>query len=81
MVSPLPTPKSPDPPSSDRTREPDREGRDDTAAYIAAMCAELGRTAHRHHLDTLAYILELAKLEADNERHTKAVRRSTSSGR
>ena len=36
-----------------------------TALYIGALTAELARLAHRHHLHALAYILDMARLEAD----------------
>jgi hypothetical protein len=35
------------------------------ALYIGRMSAELGRLAQRHHLEPLAYILEMARQEAD----------------
>ncbi len=35
------------------------------ALYIGRMSAELGRLAQRHHLEPLAYILEMARLEAE----------------
>ncbi|MDI4662912.1 hypothetical protein K9U40_00950 [Xanthobacter autotrophicus] len=34
------------------------------AAYIATIAAELSRLAENHGLTTLAYILEMARLEA-----------------
>lgn len=34
------------------------------AAYIAAMTGEMGRMAGQHNLGTLAYLLELVRLEA-----------------
>jgi hypothetical protein len=37
------------------------------ATYIASMTTELALIARRHGLDTLSYILEMARLEADNE--------------
>jgi hypothetical protein len=37
----------------------------DAALYIAALAGELARIAKRHDLETLAYILDMAKLEAD----------------
>lgn len=42
-----------------------RETPDSAAHYIAAMTAELARMARRNGLDTLCYILEMARLEAD----------------
>ena len=35
------------------------------ALYIAALADELARLARSHDLDALAYILDLARLEAD----------------
>ncbi len=35
-----------------------------TAAYAAELCADLARMARRDGLDTLAYILDMARLEA-----------------
>jgi hypothetical protein len=34
------------------------------AQYIATLSEELARIARRNHLDTLAYILDMARLEA-----------------
>jgi hypothetical protein len=36
------------------------------ATYIASMTTELALIARRHGLDTLSYILEMARLEAEN---------------
>lgn len=36
-----------------------------TAAYIGALVDELAKLARRNGLDTLAYLLEMARLEAD----------------
>jgi hypothetical protein len=35
------------------------------ALYIASLADELARLAKSHHLDALAYILDMARLEAD----------------
>jgi len=41
------------------------------ANYVAAMSADLALLARRHGLDTLSYLLEMARLEAENiGRHT-----------
>lgn len=37
----------------------------DAALYIAAMADELAALAKRHDLEALAYILQMARLEAD----------------
>lgn len=42
------------------------------ALYIGKMSAELGRLAQRHHLEPLAYILEMARQEADQSARTSA---------
>lgn len=36
-----------------------------TALYIASFAEELARLAKRHDLDSLAYILDMARMEAD----------------
>ena len=36
------------------------------AAYAADMAASLARVAREHKLDTLAYLLEMARLEAQS---------------
>ena len=36
------------------------------ASYIATFATELGLIARRHRLDTLSYLLDMAKLEAEN---------------
>jgi hypothetical protein len=48
----------------------DRDGNgaetpDSAAHYIASMTEELAQLARRNGLDTLGYILEMARLEAD----------------
>jgi len=42
------------------------------AAYIAAMTGEMGRMAGEHNLGTLAYLLELVRLEAKEQALTGA---------
>ncbi|OYW32962.1 MAG: hypothetical protein B7Z41_06780 [Rhizobiales bacterium 12-66-7] len=34
------------------------------AAYVASLTAELSRLARRHRLSTLAYLLEMSRMEA-----------------
>jgi len=46
----------------DRPGEP---GRSAAAAYIADMSLELAGVARRHGLETLSYMLEIARLEAE----------------
>jgi hypothetical protein len=36
------------------------------AGYIATLAADLAAIAQRHGLDTLGYILDMARLEAEN---------------
>jgi hypothetical protein len=36
------------------------------AAYVAALSADLAALARRHNLDTLGYLLDMARLEAEN---------------
>lgn len=42
------------------------------ALYIGRMSAELARLARRHHLEPLAYILEMARLEAEQTAKSSA---------
>ncbi len=47
---------------------------DRTAAadYVATLAADLGVIARQHRMDTLGYLLEMARLEAENEgRHAR----------
>ena len=36
------------------------------AAYVATFATELAALARRHGLDTLGYLLDMARLEAEN---------------
>jgi hypothetical protein len=45
-------------------REPD--DRAAVAHYIASLSADLARLARRHGLTTLSYVLEMARLEAED---------------
>lgn len=46
-----------------------------TAKYVAELSAELANLARRHGLDALAYILDMARLEAENAtRHVNGQR-------
>ena len=47
----------------DRTKLNDRAA---AANYLAALSADLAVLARRHGLDTLGYILDMARLEAEN---------------
>lgn len=45
-----------------------RAGGTETAAYIAELTGDLALLARRNGFDTLAYLLDIARLEADNIR-------------
>ena len=45
--------------------QPEASDTPDTALYIASMADELARLAKSHNLEALAYILDMARLEAD----------------
>jgi hypothetical protein len=40
-------------------------GPDEATAFIAETVADLARIARRHHLDVLASLLEMARMEAE----------------
>ncbi|MBA4788555.1 MAG: hypothetical protein H2042_02560 [Rhizobiales bacterium] len=42
----------------------------DFAAYVAALAAELSRMARDHRLGTLAYLLDMTRMEARNVSET-----------
>ena len=42
-------------------------GRPEAAAYVGKLCGELAGISRRHGLDTMAYLLDMAALEAANE--------------
>ena len=44
--------------------------REAAASYVAALTADLAAIARRQRLDTLAYLLEMARLEAEGVRST-----------
>jgi hypothetical protein len=45
------------------------------AAYVAELAGDLAVIAKRHRLDTLGYILDMAKLEAETVTHHVSGRR------
>ncbi len=45
--------------------QPEASDTPDTALYIASIADELARLAKSHNLEALAYILDMARLEAD----------------
>lgn len=52
----------------DRT---DKREKGETAEYIAGLCRDLARMARGERFDTLAYLLDMASLEAETigQRH------------
>jgi hypothetical protein len=55
--------------STNASHAPDRHGaieQADSLAYLAGITAELARLARVSRLDTLAYLLEMAALEASS---------------
>ena len=49
--------------------------REAAADYVAALTAELAALARQHGLDTLSYILDMARLEAESaSRHVNGRR-------
>jgi hypothetical protein len=49
---------------------PGAGGRSVVANYVAILTAKLATTARRSGLDTLGYLLEMVRLEAENEART-----------
>jgi hypothetical protein len=49
-----------------RKANDDAAGPAEVAAYVASMAHELREMAERHQLTALAYLLELARLEAES---------------
>jgi hypothetical protein len=45
----------------------DEEDRTEAANYVATLAADLAAIARRHRMDTLGYLLDMARLEAENE--------------
>jgi hypothetical protein len=43
------------------------DDRAEAAAYVAELAGDLASIARRHGLDALGYILDMARLEAENE--------------
>ena len=51
------------------TRQPDpddRDAREAAASYVASFTTELALIARQHGLDTLGYLLEMARMEAES---------------
>lgn len=51
---------------AERTRTEGTQDREQFAAYAAELTGELAAAARRHRLDALAYLLDMAQLEAKN---------------
>ena len=51
---------------SDIMGAPQDGNREAVIAYLAALSGDLAALAREHGLDTLGYILEMARLEAEN---------------
>lgn len=56
--------------------DPDR-GEEAVADYLSSMSASLGKIARQNGFDALAYLFELAKLEADSIAAVSVNRRAT----
>jgi hypothetical protein len=63
---------------NDNPGAPGAQGEGDrtaAAGYVAELSAELATLARQHGLDTLGYILDMARLEAENaSRHVNGRR-------
>ena len=51
---------------SDNSLVPDSSDRTAVATYVATLSADLAAMARRTGLETLGYLLEMARLEAEN---------------
>jgi hypothetical protein len=51
---------------SDRNSTNDPSGRSAVASYVATISADLASLARRQGLDTLGYLLEMVRLEAES---------------
>jgi hypothetical protein len=51
---------------SDRTEFGGIEGRIAVASYVASLSADLAALARRNGLDTIGYLLEMVRLEAES---------------
>jgi len=49
-------------------------GADEAAAFIAETLLNLTAICHRHHLDTLGYLLDMAHMEAESIVRTRRKR-------
>lgn len=63
-------------------REPIRDGgAGEAAGFVAGSVRELSLLARRHHLDTLAFLLDMAQMEAEERVRALAPRKARSSER
>ena len=53
-------------PLPDRVSTSEPNGRSAVASYVASMSADLASLARRTGLDTLGYLLEMVRLEAES---------------
>ena len=56
---------------ADRSDGERMRDRDEFAAYVTEIAGELAATARRHGLDVLAYLLEMASLEASHSSNSQ----------
>lgn len=59
-------------PLSKQWERPTPGQRRETAAYVATMVADLRQLARKNDLPTLAYLLDMARLEAESEARSEA---------
>jgi hypothetical protein len=60
---------------ADQGSSGDAGNRIQVANYVASLSADLATMARRSGLDTLGYLLEMVRLEAENEtRHSQSAR-------
>lgn len=50
---------------TDKRNGPELEDRETAAAYLAQLSGDLAGIARRHGLDTLCYLFDMARLEAE----------------
>ena len=51
---------------AERSKPEDLEGRSAVASYVASLSADLASLARRNGLDTVGYLLEMVRLEAES---------------